>query len=56
MAKRTQWIPHFTTGNATLDGQHQQLLAQCNESRVGRRCLARAIWVKPLRPASMKFS
>ncbi|MBL8418872.1 MAG: hemerythrin family protein [Dechloromonas sp.] len=31
MAKRTQWIPHFTTGNATLDGQHQQMLAQCNE-------------------------
>lgn len=30
MPKRTQWIPHFTTGNATLDRQHQQLLAQCN--------------------------
>ena len=30
MAKRTQWIPHFTTGNTTLDEQHQQLLAQCN--------------------------
>ncbi len=30
MAKRTQWIPHFSTGNADLDTQHQQLLAQCN--------------------------
>ncbi len=30
MAKQTQWIPHFSTGNATLDEQHQQLLAQCN--------------------------
>jgi hemerythrin-like metal-binding protein len=30
MAKRTQWIPHFSTGNATLDEQHQELLAQCN--------------------------
>ena len=30
MAKRTQWIPHFTTGNTTLDAQHQHLLAQCN--------------------------
>ena len=30
MAKRTQWIPHFTTGNTTLDEQHQSLLAQCN--------------------------
>ena len=30
MAKRTHWIPHFTTGNAVLDEQHQQLLAQCN--------------------------
>jgi hemerythrin-like metal-binding protein len=30
MAKRTQWIPHFTTGNAMLDEQHRQLLAQCN--------------------------
>lgn len=30
MAKRTQWIPHFSTGNTTLDEQHQQLLAQCN--------------------------
>ena len=30
MAKRTQWIPHFSTGNATLDEQHQHLLAQCN--------------------------
>lgn len=30
MAKRTQWIPHFSTGNATLDQQHQELLAQCN--------------------------
>lgn len=30
MAKRTQWIPHFSTGNAVLDEQHQQLLVQCN--------------------------
>jgi len=30
MAKRTHWIPHFTTGSATLDRQHQDLLAQCN--------------------------
>lgn len=30
MPKRTQWIPHFSTGNATLDRQHQQLLMQCN--------------------------
>jgi len=30
MVKRTQWIPHFTTENTTLDEQHQQLLAQCN--------------------------
>ncbi|QKV58075.1 MAG: hypothetical protein HT580_13475 [Dechloromonas sp.] len=30
MAKRTQWIPHFSTGNTALDEQHQQLLAQCN--------------------------
>lgn len=30
MPKRTHWIPHFSTGNATLDEQHQQLLAQCN--------------------------
>ncbi len=30
MAKRTQWIPHFSTGNALLDEQHQHLLAQCN--------------------------
>ena len=30
MAKRTQWIPHFSTGNATLDEQHRSLLAQCN--------------------------
>jgi hemerythrin-like metal-binding protein len=30
MAKRTHWIPHFTTGNTVLDEQHQQLLAQCN--------------------------
>jgi hemerythrin-like metal-binding protein len=30
MPKRTHWIPHFSTGNATLDQQHQQLLAQCN--------------------------
>ena len=30
MAKRTQWIPHFTTGNTTLDEQHQRLLQQCN--------------------------
>lgn len=30
MAKRTQWIPHFTTGSTMLDEQHRQLLAQCN--------------------------
>ena len=30
MAKRTQWIPHFSTGNSTLDEQHQRLLVQCN--------------------------
>lgn len=30
MAKRTQWIPHFSTGNVLLDEQHQHLLAQCN--------------------------
>jgi hemerythrin-like metal-binding protein len=30
MAKRTQWIPHFNTGNAAIDEQHQGLLAQCN--------------------------
>lgn len=30
MAKRTQWIAHFNTGNATIDEQHQGLLAQCN--------------------------
>ncbi len=30
MVKRTHWIPHFTTGNARLDEQHQELLAQCN--------------------------
>jgi len=30
MAKRTQWIPHFSTGNSTLDAQHQSLLVQCN--------------------------
>lgn len=30
MAKRTHWIPHFSTGNTTLDEQHQSLLAQCN--------------------------
>ena len=30
MAKRTQWIPHFSTGNTTLDEQHQSLLVQCN--------------------------
>ena len=30
MPKRTQWIPHFSTDNTTLDQQHQQLLAQCN--------------------------
>jgi hemerythrin-like metal-binding protein len=30
MAKRTQWIAHFNTGNAAIDAQHQGLLAQCN--------------------------
>ena len=30
MAKRTHWIPHFTTGSTLLDEQHRQLLAQCN--------------------------
>jgi hemerythrin len=30
MVKRTQWIPYFSTGNATLDEQHQTLLTQCN--------------------------
>lgn len=30
MAKRMQWIPHFTTGNTMLDEQHQQMLEQCN--------------------------
>jgi hemerythrin-like metal-binding protein len=30
LPKRTQWIPHFSTGNATLDAQHQELLALCN--------------------------
>ena len=32
MAKRTQWIPHFTTGNAMLDEQHRQLLAQYRQA------------------------
>lgn len=31
MPKRTHWIPHFSTGNATLDRQHQELLAHCND-------------------------
>lgn len=30
MAKRTQWVTHFDTGNATIDEQHRGLLAQCN--------------------------
>jgi hemerythrin-like metal-binding protein len=30
MPKRTQWIPHFSTGNAAIDEQHQGMLAQCN--------------------------
>lgn len=30
MAKRTQWIAHFNTGNAAIDAQHQDLLLQCN--------------------------
>lgn len=30
MPKRTQWIPHFNTGNAAIDEQHRDLLAQCN--------------------------
>ena len=27
---RVQWSPHFSVGNAALDAQHQQLLAECN--------------------------
>jgi len=27
---RVQWTPQFSVGNATIDAQHQQLLAECN--------------------------
>lgn len=30
MANRVQWEPRHGVGNATLDAQHQSLLAQCN--------------------------
>lgn len=30
MPNRVQWDPRYSVGNATLDAQHRNLLAQCN--------------------------